>query len=356
MFEPKFDITNDILSNIGLIEAAKEVIENSALVPIYEARFVKDAILRTVHHGTHIEGNDLTLSEAKRVMEGETVVARDRDVQEVINYRQVINFLDELTPQLKNASFAYQQTMLKQINGVACNRIIVDRQVGDYRQTQVVLKNSLTGEIVFRPPKAIEVPYLLEDFFAWLNSPTGKKVHPVLRAGIAHYILVAVHPFIEANGRTARAFTTLILFAEGYDIKRFFSLEEYFDKDAARYYQSMMDVDKQDPDLAKRDITVWLEYFTQAMAIELTRVKEKVKQLSFDLKIKGRMEGQINLNERQTKLMEYIQNKGSITLAEARGVAPNYSPDTLTRDFNFFVAKGIVRKEGKTKAARYVLK
>ena len=356
MYEPKYNITNEILSNIGLIEAAKEVIENSPLVPIYEARFVKDAILRTVHHGTHIEGNDLSLNEAKKVMEGEPVVARDRDVQEVINYREVIDCLDGMVPKTGETNFLYQQAMLKQINSIACNRIIVDYQVGDYRKTQVVLKNSLTGEIVFRPPKAIEVPYLLEDFFAWLNSPSGKRTHPVLRAGITHYVLVAIHPFIEANGRTARAFTTLVLFAENYDIKRFFSLEEYFDKDASRYYSSIMEVDKRDSDLTKRDLTIWLEYFTQAMAIELTRVKEKVKQLSFDLKVKGRMEGQINLNERQTKLMEYIQEKGSISLTEARKITPNYSPDTLTRDFNFFVDKGLVHKEGKTKAARYVLK
>jgi Fic family protein len=356
MYEPKFNITNEILSNIGLIEAAKEVIENSPLVPVYEARFVKDAILRTVHHGTHIEGNDLSLNEAKRVMEGESVVARDRDVQEVINYRKVLDVLEELVPKRIDGDLEYRQAMLKRINAVACDRIIEDGQAGEFRSTQVILRNSGTGEVVFRPPKAIEVPFLLEDFFTWLNSATGRRVHPVIRAGITHYVLVAVHPFVEANGRTARAFTTLVLFAEGYDIKRFFSLEEYFDKDAEAYYRSMMEVDHQSTDLSFRDVTAWLEYFTQAMAIELTRVKDKVKQLSLDLKMKSRVGNQVSLNERQTRIMEYLQEKGAISLAEARKVVPGYSPDTLTRDFNFFVEKGIVKKEGKTKAARYLLR
>jgi len=228
--------------------------------------------------------------------------------------------------------------------------------LGKYRQTQVVVKDGFTGAVTFRPPPAVEVPFLLEDFFAWLNAPQTRKFHPVLKAGIAHYFLVAVHPFVEGNGRTARAFATLVLFAEGYDVKKFFSLEEYFDKDAAQYYQALQDVSSQDRDLTKRDLTPWLEYFTQAMAVELTRIKEKVKRLSIDLKMRGKIGYQIPLNERQVKLMEYLQEHGSLTTAEGRKVVPEYSDDTITRDFNYFLKRGIVKKEGKTKAARYILR
>jgi len=355
MYAPRFAITNEILSNIGLIEAAKEVIENSPLVPVYEARFAKEAIVRSIHHGTHIEGNDLTLNEARKIIEGETIVARDRDVQEVINYRKVFDYLEGLV-RSENGNPNYNQLMLRKINALACERVLENGRAGEIRQTQVVLKKSGTGEVVFRPPAAVEVPFLLEDFFAWLNSTGGKKLHPVIKAGVAHYVLVAIHPFVEANGRTVRAFATLILFAEKYDIKKFFSLEEYFDKDAYHYYRAMMEVDRQSEDLSQRELTVWLEYFTQAMAVELTRVKEKVRQLSFDVKRKAKTGGQIRLNERQMKLMEYLQEKGNVSMSEARKLVPNYSPDTLTRDFNFFVSKGIVRKEGRTKGARYILK
>ncbi len=353
MYIPRFTITNEILANIGLIEAAKEVIENAPLIPVYEARFVTEAFLRTVHHGTHIEGNELSLNEVKQALEGEEVVARDRDVQEVINYRNVLKYIEKVG---RKKDIRYTQTMLKKVNAAACERIITDGRAGNYRQTQVVLKNSATGEVVFRPPPAIEVHFLLEDFFRWLNSAGTKKMNPVLRAGVTHYYLVAVHPFIEANGRTARAFATLVLFGEGYDIKKFFSLEEYFDKDASHYYQALMAVDKQHRDLAKRDLTPWLEYFTQAMAVELTRIKEKIKRLSIDLKMKGRVGDQIPLNERQMKLMEYLQEHGSITTTEGRKLAPNYSEDTVLRDFYYFMKKGIVKKKGRTKAARYVLK
>ena len=59
MFTPKFIITNNILRNIGAIEASKEIIDHAPLLPYYEKEFRKDAMVRSVHYGTHIEGNEL---------------------------------------------------------------------------------------------------------------------------------------------------------------------------------------------------------------------------------------------------------------------------------------------------------
>src|SRR3989339_742095 len=94
MYSPKFTITNTILKNIGIFEAAREVIINAPLVPAWEVKFREEAVIRTVHHGTHIEGNALNYTEAARVVSGQEVVARDRDIQEVINYRRVLTFIE----------------------------------------------------------------------------------------------------------------------------------------------------------------------------------------------------------------------------------------------------------------------
>src|SRR6266404_3974720 len=96
MYSPKFLISNKILKNISEAEASREVIENAPLVPSFEKQFQSDAVIRTIYHGTHIEGNDLTMIQTKKVLEGEEVYGRPRDIQEVINYRNVVNLLDEL--------------------------------------------------------------------------------------------------------------------------------------------------------------------------------------------------------------------------------------------------------------------
>ncbi|TSC85384.1 MAG: Uncharacterized protein G01um101416_891 [Microgenomates group bacterium Gr01-1014_16] len=360
MYVPKYTITTEILKNIGWVEAAREVIDNAPLVPAWEAKFRDEARLKAAHYGTALEGNDLTLGQAKLIMDRGVesheqateagVVAKERDVQEVINYRKVLELIEGL------GGLEYTKETLLSIHRLVVEKLVEEGQAGAFRQVQVVLRNSVTGEIGFRPPAATEVAGLVEDFVSWLNSEKGRGEHPVLRAGVAHYVLAAVHPFVEGNGRTARAFATMILYREGYDIRRFFALEEYFDKNAEEYFGSLMEVSNQSPVLAQRDLTAWLTVFTRALATELTKIKDQVRELSVDIKIKQRMGKQVALTERQMKLMEYLHSNGEMAMSEAKSVLSMVSEDTILRELKALAEKGVIMKKGSTKAARYVLK
>jgi len=346
MYTPQFTINNAILKNIGIIEASKEVIENSPLVPAWEAKFREDALVRTVHHGTHIEGNDLSIMEAEKVLAGHTIVGRDRDIQEVLNYRNVLKYIEAY--QGKNIA----DEVIKHLHAMIAHRMLSEDQVGEYRKTQVVVKNAQTGEITHRPPPAVEVPFLIADFLVWANGVGETQLHPALKSGIAHYELVRIHPFLDGNGRVARAVATLILFSEGYDIKRFFSLEEYYDREPLLYYEALQSVRKQ-----QGDVTSWLVYFTEGLAIELTRIKDKVKALSTDLKIKKSLGGhQLSLTERQIKIVEFIQEQGFLQNKAFFELFPMVSEDTVLRELKDLLKKGIVKKEGSTKGAKYVLR
>ena len=102
MYVPRFTINNSILKNIGIIEASREVIDHAPLLPYYEKQFRQDALVRTVHYGTHIEGNELNLDQAEKVLAGQDVVARDRDIQEVINYRKAMELIEDLGFKIKD--------------------------------------------------------------------------------------------------------------------------------------------------------------------------------------------------------------------------------------------------------------
>ena len=351
MYVPKYQITNKILKSVGVIEACKEVIENAPLVPSFEKQFQGDAIIRTIYHGTHIEGNDLTLIQTKKILEGQEVYGRPRDVQEVINYRNVVKYLDELS----SGSEPYNIEMLTKMQGLTTFRVVPEDKIGVVRKSQVVIKEEGTGKVIFTPPPFVEVPYLLDDFFEWLNSAEAREIHSIIRAAITHYVLVAIHPFVEGNGRTARALATLVLIREGYDIKRFFSLEEHFDRDLAGYYESFFNVDKQSKDISERDLTVWVEYFTAVVAIELEKIKEKVKKLSIDTRLKLKIGKQVALTERQMRLVEYLSDQGAALMKDIKTVLPMVSEDTVLRELTDLIKKGIIKKEGSTKSAKYIL-
>lgn len=358
MYTPKFTISNEILTNISIIEACREVIDNAPLVPAYEKKFREEALIRTVHHGTHIEGNKLNLSQAERILAGQNVVARERDIWEVINYRRVMEYLNKFKisqpkagpPMAENPKSQIDENTIKEIHKLTVYRILDDIYCGKFRKTQVVVKNNKSGVVTFRPPQANQIEGQIRDFLAWLNSNNGQDIHPILKSGIVHYEIARIHPFIDGNGRVARALSTLILFLEEYDIRKFFSLEEYFDSDPKSYYTALKSVEKK-----KGDLTFWLDYFTKGLAIELSKIKEKVQKLSIDVKLKEKLGGQIALTDRQIKIIEYIQKIGFLQNQAFAGLFPMVSEDTILRELKDLMKKKIIKRKGKTKGARYIL-
>ncbi|MFH1244324.1 MAG: Fic family protein, partial [bacterium] len=250
-FTPRYQITNKMLDYVGAIDSAREVITHAPLVPAWERRFQTEARALIIHHGTHLEGNDLNLEEVQEVLESPSPhTGRERDVQEVINYRAVMDYLDSLegVPPTRH--------ILAEIHRLTVKDLLSASEAGHFRSVKVVIRNNATGEITFRPPSPLEVPFYIDELFDWLNSEAGGSVHPLLRAGILHYELARIHPFTDGNGRTARAMALLLLFLEGYQVKKFFALEEYYDSHPEEYYAALQSV------APAGDLTHWLEYFT----------------------------------------------------------------------------------------------
>lgn len=343
MYRPDFAITNKILKHIGEIEAAKEIIEHAPLLPFWEKKFQDDAILRTTHYGTHIEGNELSLVQVQKVLDGETIVARDRDVQEVINYRKVIDYIG------RKKDLPIDENSVLELHKLTVEKILDEGVAGKYREKDVVIRNSITGEVSFRPPSSVEVEWQMKDLIEFIKLE--HDIHPVLKAGIVHYEFVRIHPFLDGNGRVGRALSMLVLFAEGYDIREFFSLEEHFDRNANDYYAALQSVASHNG-----DVTFWLEYFTQCLAVELSKIKEKIERISIDNKLKEKLGGTpVMLSDRQLKIIEYIQEVGYLENKVFASLFPDVSEDTSLREVQDLVRKGIIVKKGKTKGVKYLM-
>lgn len=361
MFQPQFRISNNLLQYIASIEASREVIKNAPIVPAWEAKFQEEAKIRTVYHGTRIEGNELSQEQAERVLSvngtdpqqvasAAGIVGRDRDVQEVINYRAVLDWINDWGKSLTGRP-VYSETMLKTLHSISVQRLVSPEQCGQYRTQRVVVRSVESGQIAYRPPAPEEVSLLLGEFFTWLNGSEAWQLHKVLRAAITHYELVNIHPFIDGNGRASRGLALCLLYAEGYDVKRFFSLEQYFDNDIENYYRAIKSVQES----PSRDMTYWLEYFAYGLAIELDRIKQSVLKLSQDFRLQKKLGQQVALTERQLIIMEYLQERGKVSSQDLNTILPLVSTDTILRDLKDLIDKNIIRKHGVTKGVNYTL-
>jgi len=369
MYNPKFTITNDILLSVGQIEAARQIIAQAPLVPIWERKFKTQAQTRSAHYATHIEGNPLSLEEAMALIDSSSRQSEEREAQEIINYRRLMESFDELLPQNGEKSkfrpgpfpnplirlFSSPKDinitldLIKGVNAIIVYNLVPKEEQGSVRTVEVTTRHSHTGEIGFKPPAPKDVLPQLKNFFSWLEC-SYVSIHGVIRSGIIQAELTRIHPFTEGNGRTARALSTFSLYLDGYDIKRFFCLDEFYDQDADAYfaairsYQSPLD-----------DLTLWLEYFTHGLASEFSQVSQRVSSLSRDQKLRRRV-GQVRLNARQEQIVNYLEDRHDIANKDWQKLFPLVSDDSILRDLKDLVDKKVIVKKGRTKGAYYELK
>ena len=336
MFEPKFNITNRINNSLLEIERARGFLDAAKLKEDWIKRMQSEALILEAHHSTHIEGTRLTLSQAQKILDGESVsgVVPD-DQEEIINYKEAINFVSEYLGKKSEI----KEELIKEIHRILVKNVRGGTlNPGNYREVQNYIVNSLTGDIIYTPPTPPEVPGLMKGFIQWLNEKS--EISIVLVAGIAQYQFVYIHPFLDGNGRTARVLCTLILYLQGYDFKRLFSLSEYYDRDRSSYYNAIQSVRNNN-----MDMTDWLEYFVDGLKNQLTEVRIKGEiAIKSDI-IMDRIR-KLDLNERQQKILLFLLEKRRSSVEEIRQKL-SLVRRTIQRDLLKLITMGMIKEIAK---------
>jgi len=339
VFQPKFKYTHRTVNNLTKITQAREVILNAKIIPKWEISLRREALIRSAHSSTAIEGNKLTLEEVSQLALGRKIMATRKEKQEVLNYLNVLQNIQDY----QNDGKVTEKLLLKLHKDITKETLDNPDDEENYRKVQVVVGNKFTGEVVFTPPKTEKVPQLTKALLEWINQEI--ELHPVLIAGLSHYEFVRIHPFVDGNGRTARALAALILYIRDFDIKRFFTLDDYYDSDRKAYYAALKSVDKN-----TLDTTPWIEYFTDGVLISINGVKKKI--LSLSIKKSG---PQIALTKKQMKIMEKIVTNGRITSKEIQEMF-KISRQAVHKELKKMIELSVMEPRGEGKAVYYVAK
>lgn len=339
---PIFTITNRITAGLTRIERARGFLEAAALSEAWVREMSRRALILEAHYTTHIEGTRLTLEQAERLLAGNPVPEADPDdVQELLNYRKAFEFVSEYLenggPITEGLIREIHKRLVEGVRGGAA-------APGEYRTVQNYVVNSATGEIVYTPPPAYDVPIMMAELVDWINRE--QEVHPVLLSGISQFQFVHIHPFLDGNGRTSRLLSTLYLYRAGYDFKRLFTISEYYDRNRPAFYQAIQSVRERG-----MDMTGWLEYFVEGLTTQLTEVRKRGEQaIRRDVFIKEH-----KLSDRQAKALSHILEHGSLTIQDFEHLCPEVNRRSLQRDLKAMVDRGLIVAEGETHHLLYRL-
>ncbi|MBM2824382.1 MAG: filamentation induced by cAMP protein Fic [Dehalococcoidales bacterium] len=345
-FSPKFSQNDELVWPLGEIDRVKFRIERLLIMPKHEQWLRREAFMRTAYSSTKIENNTITEEEIERAAKPSPVTKIPKERVDVSNYTEALSLVDFLS----NTDIPIDEAVIRQIHwslmkGERDTRL----QPGKYRTEPNWIEDQ--GIKVYEPPFHVDVPILMREFSLWLRE--NGNLNPMLKAGIAHAHLIAIHPFVDGNGRTARLLTTLLLQRNGYGFRNLLSLDAYYQRNKDSYLEALKKSigGRFTPDY---DLTPWLEFFTLSIVVQAGTLEDKLTDWRMWVEKVHREWAPLGLNDRQTDGLIYAIHVGSIARKDYMEIT-NVSPLTATRDLSHMVAKHILIPRGAGRNRRYYL-
>jgi len=201
----------------------------------------------------------------------------------------------------------------------------------------------------FQAPDAPRLTSEMNQFLNWFNTPA--TIDPVLKAGLAHFWFVTIHPFEDGNGRIARAIADLSL-ARADGVKdRFYSMSAQIEAERKEYYRELEHAQRGD-----LDVTPWLAWFLECLGRSLATSDERLASVLR----KARLWEQINrrpVNERQRLVINRLLDdfQGFLSTSKYAKLA-KCSTDTALRDLKDLLDRKIlVQNPGGGRSTSYRL-
>ncbi len=274
MFDPQYRITGQVAKALMNIEADRQVIATLPLTAAMLDSLRRTARLLSTHLSTQIEGNQLSPSQVRAVVEGEgNFPGRERDEAEVRHYFAALEFVERLG----NKPGRLTESEVRTIHGLVMTGKAKPTR---YRDGQNVIRDSGTGRVVYLPPEAKDVPALMKDLVRWINETLTKAELPVpVVTALAHYQFATIHPYFDGTGRTARLLTNLLLHRNGYGLNGIYSLEEYYAARLEGYYAGLATGDSHNYYFGRieADVTPFVTYFCLGMSDAFARVRARAE-------------------------------------------------------------------------------
>lgn len=223
---------------------------------------------------------------------------------------------------------------------------------GKYRDANDISVVDLTGNVVYHPPDYKKIEQLMDDFCNFANeSDETRFIHPMIRAIILHFLIGYIHPFVDGNGRTARAIFYWYLLSRDYWLIEYMSISRIIIKSRTQYTKAYLYTE-----LDENDLTYFINYQLKTTDLAFHNLKKYINEKNqekrdlYDFRIIK------DINDRQIYILKFIFDdpKFSFTIKEVQNRF-NTAYETARKDIIYLEKLGLLEKttSGKKKLVYY---
>ncbi len=297
--------------------------------------YLTNALMEESIFSSMIEGATTTRVKAKEMLRKGKKPSNKSEQMILNNYKTIQYISDNKEEEITIEKFF-------EIHRLVTESTLEAENCGVFRTSNdVLVMNQITGEIVHTPPNFEELEELMKSFCDFFNNnPKENFIHPIVKASIIHFLIGYIHPFVDGNGRTARALFYWYLLKNGYWLTEYLSISRVILKTKTQYEKAYIYTE-----IDEMDVTYFIQYqvkvLTQAfedLKSYISKKKKEENKLSKYLKLQ-------NINERQAQILFWIEedNNRFFTVKEIETIF-KITNQTARTDIEYLVEKGFLNK------------
>jgi Fic family protein len=307
----------------------------------------RSTFARAIQASNSIEGYDVTIDDAVAAVENEEPLnPKDEAWMAVVGYRVAMSYILQLAGDLY---YTHNVGTLRSLHYMMIGYDL-SKHPGRWRPGSIYVRQEPSGDIVYEGPDIDGVPALMNELIERLNL--DDKVHPMVRAAMAHMNLVMIHPFSDGNGRMARALQTFVFAKGGILDPTFSSIEEYLGRNTPEYYKILGEVG-QGSWHPENDATPWIKFCLTAHYRQAQTLLRRTKQLErlwnlLETEVKRR-----GLNERVILALSDAAYGYRVRNNTYR-TAADVSEQVASRDLHALCEEGLLIPKGERRGRFYL--
>tara|TARA_R110001606_G_scaffold264736_1_gene413391 strand:+ start:63 stop:1436 length:1374 start_codon:yes stop_codon:yes gene_type:complete len=305
------------------------------LSELEKQQYLKNALMEEAVFSSMIEGATTTRVKAKEMLR-KNKKPKTHSEQMILNNYKTIQYISEN----KNEDISIEK--LYELHQLVTENTLEEENVGVFRKSNDVnVVNEITGEIAHIPPKFERLDGLMKSFVEFFNPKDGEYfIHPIIKASILHFLIGYIHPFVDGNGRTARAIFYWYLLKNGYWLTEYLSISRVIMQTKTQYEKAYLYTEIDDMDVTyfiHYQVKVLIKAFEDLKEYVAKKKKEEIKLVKF-LQLEG-------INERQAEILYKLERKEnkSFTVKEIENTYA-VTNQTARTDIEELVEKGFLKK------------
>ena len=218
---------------------------------------------------------------------------------------------------------------------------------------KVVVADMVEGDIIYIPPSFQEIPEFVESLCDFFNNDNPRTfIHPIIRGIIVHFMLAFMHPFVDGNGRTARALFYWYMLKEGYKLTEYMSISRVIAKSKSNYEKAFRYVENDGNDMG-----YFVAYNLGALEKSFQQLRDYIQRKQREKRAASSFMMAGNINQRQALVLQRLKEEPD-TIFTVKDVQEQFSVSSMTarKDLSDLVQQGYMTEIALNKVTRGYIK